>query len=230
VIPAAGRGSRTGLKTPKTFLALDGESILARTIGVFAASPRIAYVQPVLPRARVAAFRTGPLARRRWRTCLPPVAGGRERQDSVAAGLRALPRDVEFVIVHDGARPLVPLALVHRVLEAARRHGAALAAIPVQDTVKRGSLDGFLAGTVERQHLWLAQTPQAFHLPLLLEAHEHARATGAAATDDAGLVEALGHPVRLVTGSALNLKITTREDLLIARALLRGAARAGSRR
>jgi len=229
VIPAAGRGARIGFRTPKTFVALDGTTMIARTIGVFARSSRITYVQPVLPRSRVAAFRASARSRRGWTNCLPAVAGGRERQDSVAAGLRALPAGVEFVIVHDGARPLVPLALVHRVLDAARRHGAALAAVPVQDTVKRGTLEGFLQGTVERRNLWLAQTPQAFHLPLLLEAHAHARETGSWGTDDAGLVEALGHPVRIVPGSPLNLKITTREDLVIARALLREASRGGSR-
>jgi 2-C-methyl-D-erythritol 4-phosphate cytidylyltransferase len=220
VIPAAGKGSRIGFKTPKTFIDLEGEPILARTIAVFAASRRIALVQPVLPRTHLASFRTRLLSRYRWPTCVPAVAGGRERQDSVLAGLRALPDDVEYVVIHDGARPFVTLALVHRVLEEARRHGAALAAIPVQDTVKRVSSQLFLEGTVDRRSLWLAQTPQAFHLPLLLEAHARARAAGAPATDDAALVEALGHPVRVVPGSPLNLKITTREDLTIARAYL----------
>lgn len=230
VIPAAGRGSRTGYKTPKPFLDLGGAPLLARTIEVFARSPRVACVQPVLPRRWIPAFASRVAAGRRWERCRPPVAGGRERQDSVAAGLRALPPGTEYVIVHDGARPLVPAALVHRVLDAARRHGAALAAVPVQDTVKRVSGDGFLEGTVERAGLWLAQTPQAFHLPLLLEAHARARETGTWATDDAGLVEALGHRVRVVPGSPLNLKVTTRGDLALARALLRGAAAGGGAR
>ncbi len=225
VIPAAGRGTRIGFKTPKTFLELGGAPVLARTIEVFARSPRVACVQPVLPRSWIPAFGARVAAGRRWARCLPPVAGGRERQDSVAAGLRALPPGTDYVIIHDGARPLVSAAIVHRVLAAARRHGAALAAIPVQDTVKRVSPDRFLEGTVERSGLWLAQTPQAFHLPLLLEAHARARETGAWATDDAGLVEALGHRVRVVPGSPVNLKITTREDLAAARALLRGSAR-----
>lgn len=229
IIPAAGKGSRVGLKTPKTFIDLEGEPMLARTIGVFARSPRIGFVLPVLPRTHLALFRDRILARYRWERCLPAVAGGRERQDSVAAGMRALPPEVEFVVIHDGARPFVPLALVHRVLEAARRHGAAIAAVPAQDTVKRVSPDLFLEGTVDRRRLWLAQTPQAFHLPLLREAHARAAETGTAGTDDASLVEALGHPVRVVAGTPLNLKITTRADLALARALFRQGFSPGGR-
>jgi 2-C-methyl-D-erythritol 4-phosphate cytidylyltransferase len=105
------------------------------------------------------------------------------------------------------------------VLAAARRHGAALAAVPVQDTVKRVSADLFLDGTVDRRALWLAQTPQAFSVALLREAHAQARARGLEATDDAALVEALGHRVRVVPGSRLNFKVTTREDLALARLL-----------
>ena len=178
----------------------------------------------MLPRTHLARFRSGILARFGWSTCRPAVAGGRERQDSVAAGLRALPEDIEYVVIHDGARPFATTALVERVLAAARRHGAALAAVPVHDTIKRVSPDLFLDGTVDRRALWLAQTPQAFSVGLLREAHAQARAAGLEATDDAALVEALGHPVRVVPGSRLNFKITTREDLTLARMLIGRAA------
>lgn len=221
IVPAAGRGSRIGFKIPKTFLDLGGVPLLARAIGLLAASRRIDLIQPVLPRTHLERFRSGILARHRWPACRPAVAGGRERQDSVAAGLRALPPQIEYVVVHDGARPFVTVALVERVLAEARRHGAALAAVPVQDTIKRVSRDLFLDGTVDRRALWLAQTPQAFSTALLREAHAQARSRGLAATDDAALVEALGHPVRVVPGSRLNFKITTREDLALARALVR---------
>jgi 2-C-methyl-D-erythritol 4-phosphate cytidylyltransferase len=138
----------------------------------------------------------------------------------VAAGLRALPEGVEFVVIHDGARPFAPTALVERVLAEAQRHGAAIAATPVQDTVKRATAGLFLDGTVDRRGLWLAQTPQAFSVALLREAHAMARDSRLAATDDAALVEALGHPVRVVPGSRINFKITTREDLALARMLV----------
>ena len=220
IVPAAGRGARIGFKTPKTFIDLGGVPLLARTIAALAASRRLAVIQPVLPRTHLALFASRVLARHRWERCLPAVAGGRERQDSVAAGLRALPDDIDIVLIHDGARPFVTTALVDRVLAEARRHGAAIAAVPVPDTVKRVSPDLFVDGTVERRALWLAQTPQAFQVNLLREAHERARAAGLDATDDAALVEVLGHPVRVVPGSRLNFKVTTREDLAIARALV----------
>lgn len=224
IIPAAGRGLRTGLRTPKTFIDLGGVPLLARTIAAVAASRRISLILPVLPRTHLARFRSAILARHRWPACLPAIAGGRERQDSVAAGLRALPTQVEYVVVHDGARPFVTAALVERVLAEARRHGAALAAIPIQDTVKRVSADLFLDGTVDRRALWLAQTPQAFSVGLLREAHARARATGLDATDDAALVEALGHPVRVVPGLTHNFKVTTREDLALARLIVSSPA------
>lgn len=229
IIPAAGKGSRVGSRTPKLFLDLAGEPVLARTISVFARSARIGLIQPVLPRTHLARF-ARLLARQRWARCRPAVAGGRERQDSVAAGLRALPPEVELVVVHDGARPFVTPRLIHRVLEEARRHGAALAAVPVHDSVKRVSAQLFLEGTVDRRTLWLAQTPQAFRAALLREAHERARRDGLEATDDAALVEALGHPVRVVPGSPLNLKITTREDLALARTRSARAPAPGRRR
>jgi len=224
IIPAAGRGSRIGFKTPKTFIDLGGQPLLARTIAIFAASRRIALIQPVLPRTHLARFRSGIVEHFTWSTCRPAVAGGRERQDSVAAGLRALPEDIDYVVIHDGARPFATTALVERVLAAARRYGAALAAVPVYDTLKRVTPDLFLDGTVDRRALWLAQTPQAFSVGLLREAHAQAHAAGLEATDDAALVEALGHPVRVVLGSTLNFKITTREDLALARLLIGGAA------
>jgi 2-C-methyl-D-erythritol 4-phosphate cytidylyltransferase len=224
IIPAAGRGSRVGFKTPKTFIDLGGRPLLAHTIAIFAASRRISLIQPVLPRTHIRRFRSGILDRYGWGVCRPAVAGGRERQDSVAAGLRALPEGIEYVVIHDGARPFATTALVERVLAAARRHGAALAAVPVHDTIKKVSPDLFLDGTVDRRALWLAQTPQAFSVGLLREAHAQARAVGLEATDDAALVEALGHAVRVVPGSRLNFKITTREDLALARLLVGRAA------
>lgn len=224
IIPAAGRGARVGFKTPKTFIDIGGRPLLAHTIASFAASRRICLIQPVLPRTHLERFRTGLLDHFGWRTCRPAVAGGRERQASVAAGLRALPEGIDYVVIHDGARPFVSTALIEKVLAAARRHGAALAAVPVHDTIKRVSPDFFLEGTVDRRTLWLAQTPQAFAVGLLREAHAQALAAGLEATDDAALVEALGHPVRVVPGSRLNFKITTREDLALARLLAGRAA------
>ena len=128
---------------------------------------------------------------------------------------------MEIVVVHDAARPLVSSSLINRVLDAAESTGAALAATPVHDTVKRASAGMYVGKTVERRGLWLAQTPQAFRRSLLREAYDRAAASGLRGTDEAYLVEAIDHPVCLVPGSALNLKVTTREDLSLVRLILK---------
>ena len=148
-----------------------------------------------------------------------PVPGGAERQDSVAAGLAALPPDVDLVAVHDSARCLVSPVDVGRVLATAREHGAALLAAPARDTIKR-VCDGRVVETPERASCWLAQTPQVFLVRLLREALGSARAEGVLATDDAELVERLGVTVHIVEGSADNIKITLPRDLRLAELLL----------
>jgi 2-C-methyl-D-erythritol 4-phosphate cytidylyltransferase len=220
IIPAAGKSERVGLKTPKPFLLLAGVPVLARTINLFQKNRRVGLIQPVLPNHQIPLFRR--LQKKyHWAKCLPPVRGGRERQDSVANGLAALPAEVEIVMIHDAARPFVTPAIINRVLDAARRHGAALAAVPVHDTVKSSSRTGRVLKTVDRRGLWLAQTPQAFRADLLREAHRRAAANRHRGTDESALIESMGHPVHLVPGSPLNLKITTREDLALARSLAR---------
>ncbi len=144
------------------------------------------------------------------------VAGGARRQDSVRAGLEAL-AGCEWVVVHDGARPLVTPELIERGLHEARTTGAACCALPAPATVKESDGLGFVARTLDRSRLWLAQTPQVFRYDLLLDAHQKAKET---ATDDAALVEALGMEVRLYNGSPRNLKVTTQDDLAVAEALL----------
>jgi 2-C-methyl-D-erythritol 4-phosphate cytidylyltransferase len=149
--------------------------------------------------------------------------GGRERQDSVAAGLAALPPGPALVAVHDSARALVSPELIARVLGDAHQHGAAIAALPLEDTLKRGRL-GAIEQTVPRANLWRAQTPQAFRRDWLVEAH--AAATGLA-TDDAALLEAQGRRVHLTEGDPMNFKITTAADLRLAEACLAARAAGG---
>ncbi|MCH7718276.1 MAG: 2-C-methyl-D-erythritol 4-phosphate cytidylyltransferase [Chloroflexi bacterium] len=144
------------------------------------------------------------------------VPGGARRQDSVRAGLEALGR-CDWVVVHDGARPLVTEELIERGLEEARETGASCCALPVPDTVKEGDEAGHVVRTLDRSRLWLAQTPQVFSYELLLKAHQEAEGE---ATDDAALVEALGVKVLLYRGSPRNLKVTTQEDLALVEALL----------
>lgn len=146
------------------------------------------------------------------------VAGGSTRQESVLAGLRAA-READLVAIHDGARPLVTPALIERGVALARETGAALCATPSRDTVKQVSGEPpVVTATPDRSTMWLAQTPQCFKRSLLLRAHEQAAGD---ATDDAALVEALGHTVTVYEGTSTNIKVTTPDDLIIAEALLR---------
>ena len=146
------------------------------------------------------------------------VPGGRERQESVYFGLQKVVSS-QIVLVHDGARPFVKTTYIHQLVRTALDHGAAVLAVPVKDTIKRVE-NHFIDKTIERQYLWLAQTPQAFQLPLLKEAHERAETEGFLGTDDASLVERINKPVAIIKGDYDNIKITTKEDLLFAEALL----------
>ena len=220
IIPAAGTGSRTGLKTPKPFIRISGSPMILFSLKTFQRHRSIALVQPVLPKSYFPAFERRILNRYPLSKCRSPVRGGRERQDSVFNGLKALPDDIEIVIVHDAARPFVTPAVISAVISAAVHDGAAFAAVPVQDTLKRADSASLVEATIDRSRLWQAQTPQAFRAPLLREAHLRAASDGYRGTDDASLVERLGHPVRIVPGSSRNLKVTTADDMVLARALL----------
>ena len=147
------------------------------------------------------------------------VAGGKERADSIQNALARVKADIEFVAVHDAARPCIADEWITRVFEAAERSGAAILAVPVGSTLKRIGGDHKIVETVSRDNLWEAQTPQVFRRQLLLDAY--ARRQNFAATDDAQLVERLGHSVTVVTGSPINLKITTSEDLRLAEQALK---------
>ena len=220
VVPAAGRGRRMG--TAKQFLPLAGVPLLTRTLLVLEAAAPVAEVVVAAPpggeeelRARcVAPYRLGKVA--------AVVPGGDARQDSVAAGVEwALARGADWILVHDAARPLASPELFARVLQAARETGAAVAAVPCFDTVKRSAEGRRVEATEDRSRLWLVQTPQAFRAGLLQEALDRARRRGWRATDEASLVERVGGEVRLVMGERHNLKVTTPEDLRLARGWLR---------
>jgi 2-C-methyl-D-erythritol 4-phosphate cytidylyltransferase len=221
VIVAGGRGTRLGGSVPKQFLPLAGEPVLVHTVRRFAGTPGLAQLVVVAAPAEFPRCEAllAPLA-----LPLRLAAAGRERQDSVAAGLAAVEPPCTVVVVHDAVRPFVETAEVAACLAAARATGAALLATPVPDTVKRAR-DGLVEATVDRAPLWLAQTPQAFRIEILRRAHDAARRDGVAATDDAALVERLGLPVAIVPGGAQNRKLTTADDLAWAEAVLAGARR-----
>lgn len=214
ILVAAGRGERLGGHAPKALVPLDGRTLLARAAEALLACPALEAVQPVLPAGTALPDDARALG------LLAPVPGGVRRQDSVRAGLDALPGHFDLVAVHDAARPLVRPDAVARVLAAAEAHGAALLAVPVADTLKRVR-DGRVVETPPRDELWAAQTPQAFRRELLREALDKAEAEGRTGTDCASLVEALGAEVAVVQGDRDNRKITHPEDLAAAERELR---------
>lgn len=220
IIPAAGTGSRMQAGVNKQYLLLAGRPILAHTLAIFAAHPRIDRVLVVIPEEEIEYCRTEIVNRFGLTKVSAIVAGGRTRQDSVGNGLLACNADIEdLIVIHDGVRPFLSAAELDELLDAAARTGAATLGVPVKDTIKEVH-DGVIVATPERSTLWQVQTPQVFRFPLVLAAHRQARSENFAATDDAMLVERLHHPVTMVQGTYRNIKITTPEDLVIASAFL----------
>jgi 2-C-methyl-D-erythritol 4-phosphate cytidylyltransferase len=209
ILVAAGSGERLGAGVPKAFVEVRGGSLLAHAVAAVAAHPAVTELVVVAPAThlaeaeRVAGVRV--------------VAGGAVRQESVAAGLAALSGRAAYVLVHDVARPFVPIRVIEAVVQALRAGASAVVpVVPIADTVRRVAADGTLAGVVDRSTLVAIQTPQGFRREVLVAAHQ--RATGIA-TDDAALVEALGEQVTAVPGAAEAFKITTAADLARAEAL-----------
>jgi len=224
IIPAAGEGRRMGRSVPKQFLQIGGREILTRTLEVFEACGAIDDIWVVVAAEQCASCQSTIVERYGFRKVRGVIAGGATRQESVWRGLQQVTDAVTFVVVHDGVRPLVTELLVQQTLEHARRHGAAIAAVPLKDTLKRVSAAGTVEATVPRQCLWRVQTPQAFHHALLRSAFEHAWRQGLQATDEAGLIEALGYPVQIVPSYEHNIKITTPDDLVFCEMFLRERA------
>jgi len=211
VIPAGGIGTRFGTRTPKQFMKIGRVPVVTMTIGRFTRHPGVAAIVVAAPASHVERTRQvlAPLGRR---VRLAVVAGGGSRQDSVWLAMQAVPENAEIIVVHDAVRPLISERLIADVVNAAAEFGAAICALPVVETVKRVRND-VVEATLDRSELWVVQTPQAFRADLLREAHEKARRDGVVGTDDAMLVERLGHPVRVVRGLPENVKITTPDDL-----------------
>lgn len=217
VIVAAGKGSRTGSSELKQFRWVAGKPMLLHSVQAFHDRDDVALVVCVLPREHAG----DPPA---WLfQCdverLLISTGGRERSDSVANGIEDLPPECEIIVIHDAARPLVPASVIESVIAEARRGNGAVPGLPVADTLKRVTPSGAIAGTVEREGLWRAQTPQAFPRDMIERAYTHARANAIKATDDSALCELLGLPVVVVPGSERALKITEEADFARAEAL-----------
>ena len=214
VIVAAGE-SRRMQGIDKIFHPLDGIPIVWHSILALQSHPSV--VDVILVTSRSNFERAEELiGTQGYQGSVRVCEGGERRQDSVLQGLKTL-KECELVVVHDGARPFISGELVDRGIATALRSGAAIAAVPVKDTIKASDGDGVVTRTIPRDRLWAIQTPQVFRTSLLEEAHRRVTET---VTDDASMVEAIGHPVQLFLGSYYNIKVTTPEDLTIANAII----------
>jgi 2-C-methyl-D-erythritol 4-phosphate cytidylyltransferase len=216
IIVAGGKGIRMGAVTRKQYMLLAGKPIVCRTLEVFDACPCIDEIFLVVPPDDLNTCRDKWISSLTLHKRIHIVAGGNERQDSVYRGIQAVSgQRCEIVVIHDAVRPFVSSRIIEACVGEARISGACIVGMPATETTKLVN-SGQIERTLDRNTIWMAQTPQAFNLKLIQEAHENARLEHFMGTDDAMLVERLGQKIRIIPGSRLNMKITTPEDLALA--------------
>ncbi len=216
IIPAAGQGKRMKAGMNKQFLELRGEPLIVHTVRIFVHDSSCQKIVLVANRDECAIMEA--LMKQYRLSKVVVIEGGKERQDSVRNGLAHVDEQ-QIVLVHDGARPFVTEEVMTRLIHKAEEAGAATVAVPVKDTIKRVS-SGKVVDTLKRDELWLIQTPQAFKVSLLKEAHKRAIEAELIGTDDASLVEWFGHEVVISEGDYQNIKLTTPEDIVFAEAIM----------
>lgn len=220
VIVAAGKGKRMGTEISKQFLPLCGKEILAHTVEKFEKAEKIRDIilvtgEDSLQDVQDMTQEYG------WKKIRSIVAGGKERQDSVWNGLQEVSVDAEIVLIHDGVRPFVTEDILDISVETALEMGGCVTGVPAKDTIKVCNSENIAVDTPDRSTLWQIQTPQTFRRELIMKAYEQAKEDGFVGTDDASLAEHSGYPVKVIMGSYRNIKITTKEDLLIGEAFLK---------
>ena len=221
VIPAAGAGMRMGGGTAKQFLEVDGKPILALTLEKFQACRAIDGIVLVAPPDDLELCKRTIIDRYGLTKVTSVIAGGERRQDSVRLGIEASGGEYGLVVIHDGVRPFIETRLIERAVLAAMKDRAIITALPAKDTVKKADEGGFVLETYERKMLWLVQTPQVFRYEDIIAAHRMALLEQwDDVTDDASLIEKMGIPVKVILGSEYNIKVTTPQDLELARYLL----------
>lgn len=220
VIVAAGKGKRMGTEISKQFLPLGGKEILAHTVQKFEKAKNIRDIILVtgadsLQDVQEMAQEYG------WEKIVSIVAGGKERQDSVWNGLQQVAADTEIILIHDGVRPFVTEDILNISIETALEMGGCVAGVPAKDTIKVCDGENIAIATPDRNALWQIQTPQTFQKERIVKAYEQAKEDGFVGTDDASFAEHCGYPVKVIMGSYRNIKITTKEDLIIGEAFLK---------
>jgi len=229
IVPSAGKSERMGeLVRPslggggkKEFLPLGGRPILAHTLRSLEDHPRISEIILVVDDGNLEYAKKEIIEKYGFQKVKEVIVGGEERQDSVYNGLKKITKDCDIVLIHDGARPFLIEDLITKSIEGAEKHKAAVIAVPCIDTIKFVRKENnMVLETLDREYLWMAQTPQTFRYEIILKAHKKAKKNNFKGTDDASLVEMMTQPVKIVRGSYDNIKITTPEDLVLAEAIL----------
>jgi 2-C-methyl-D-erythritol 4-phosphate cytidylyltransferase len=210
----------------KQYLSLGGMPLLVCTLMVFEECPLVDALLVVVPPQDIEFVRNTVLAPWKLKKVAGVLPGGKERQDSVRAGVEALDRETDLVVIHDAVRPFITVELISQCIRTAGDEGAVTVGVPAKDTVKEVAPDGRVARTCDRSLMWLTQTPQAFRREIIENAHRAAARDGFRGTDDTSLVERLGIAVRMIRGEYSNIKITTPEDLVVAEALLAASRQA----
>jgi len=217
IVPAAGAGKRLGLKTKKPFVMLKGKPLVYYVLKALNDSPEVGGIVIASDKGAISTFKK--LANKyRFHKVIRIVVGGRTRTESVRNSLKAVAGGCDIILIHDGARPCLDEPLIRKSILFARKYGGCIAAAPMHDTVKVAGKGLFIEKTLDRRNLFRAQTPQAFRFSLIKRAY--ARRPPVGITDDASLVERLGGRVKILAGGSGNIKVTTRQDLKIAEALL----------
>jgi 2-C-methyl-D-erythritol 4-phosphate cytidylyltransferase len=220
IVLAGGVGKRMGAPTNKQFLLLDNRPIIVHALQIFQECRSVDTIYLVVNQKDLPTIQEEILEGHHFTKIAKLVIGGRLRQDSVRNGLEAIDEPCDTVIIHDAARPFVSPAFVEKMISLMEMFDAIIPAIPVRDTIKAISKEGFVLKTLERDTLWQIQTPQVFKYDLIAKAYREGMTRKLLGYDDAAFVEYLGKKVKVVEGSPYNLKITTPEDLVIARAIL----------
>ena len=220
IILAGGAGKRMGASTNKQFLLLDNKPIIVHTMQVFEECRSIDAFYLVVNQKDLAIIQEEILETYRFSKLAKIVIGGRLRQDSVRNGLEAIDTQCDIVVIHDGARPFVSPAFIEKGIYLMEMFEAIIPALPVKDTIKVISKEGFVVKTLERDSLWHVQTPQTFKFDLISKAYKDGMAKKLYGYDDATFLEATGKKVKVIEGSPYNIKITTPEDLVLARGML----------
>ena len=223
IVPSAGKGARLKSRTQKPYIKLIDKPILAHTLIMLSKNKRIKEI--ILAVAKEKAAHAGKMIDRYGIKNVKLVIGGRERRDSVYNALKAVSHDIDYILIHDGIRPFITDELIEALLKAASKCGAAIAGVPVKPTLKIIGKNSFIEHTPSREIYWEAQTPQVFKRDLIENAYKSAIEKNIQATDDSMLAERIGVKPKIVFGSYGNIKITTKEDLELAKILIKKIAK-----